>query len=112
MKKILSNIVYIVMLIALFYLLAFIGVYANKHRPIIGTLHPAFVLLAALASAFTFVNYVNPFKRIKPFNCVTCLTGWIALILSYLFNVPFYCLYFPIGIFVGGMFERLTMKYL
>lgn len=61
-------------------------------------------LLAAFFFAYYFVNVanipmlikrvfkLNPQKRIKPFDCVVCLSVWVALILFFLPSTYSECL--------------------
>lgn len=90
--------------------IAYVAYLYRPHN--LGTVHPLFALLVALSTAFAIVHFLKPFPRTKLFTCVPCVTGWIALILAYLFNVPYYLAYAPIGVLIGGLFEKIQMRYL
>lgn len=70
------------------------------------------VVVFALAIAFTWVEVLKWWKHVKPFNCLKCMTGWVALILAFTFHVQFWPLYLPLGLFVGAVFGAIKMRYL
>lgn len=67
------------------------------------------VLFFALSIAFTWVEVLK-IGVTKPFTCVKCMTGWIALILAFLFHVAFWPLYLFAGLFVGAMWSGFKMR--
>jgi hypothetical protein len=69
------------------------------------------VLFFALSLAFLWVEIMK-WGVTKPFNCVKCMSGWIALILAVLFHTSFWYLYLPAGLFVGAMYSAIVMRYL
>lgn len=69
------------------------------------------VLFFALAIAFTWVEVLK-WGVTKPFNCVKCMTGWVALILAAVFHTPFWYLYLPAGLFVGAIYSAIKMRHL
>ena len=76
------------------------------------------IILSGLALAFCWVKILQaplrlPVLNFKPLNCLTCLTGWISFGLAIANNYSVTALLFlAVGVFVGAMFEALTMKYL
>jgi hypothetical protein len=69
------------------------------------------IIIISLAIAFCWVEFINPFK-IKPFNCVKCLTGWIALGLGIALYGWVGIIYLPLGVFTGSIFSAISMRYL
>lgn len=89
--------------------------YLVKYKPdlmphVSGTMNGFEVILFSLSLAFTWVEVLKIFPHIKPFNCVKCLTGWIALILALLFHTPFAWLYLFVGLMVGAMFSAFKAR--
>ena len=80
------------------------------HRPNLGTMPGYMAILTGLGFAFFWVNEFKLFKRVKPFNCIKCLTGWASFLLAFCFNVPLYPCYLFIGLLVGGVFERISLR--
>lgn len=76
-----------------------------------GTMTGLQVVAFALAFAFAWVEVLK-WGSVKPFNCLKCLCGWIALILAFTFHVQFWFMYLPVGLFVGAMFEGAKMRWL
>lgn len=70
------------------------------------------VILFALSLAFTWVYVLGWFKFIKPFSCMKCMTGWLALIIALIYHVPNAVIYLFIGLFIGGLFEAIKMRWL
>lgn len=68
-------------------------------------------VLFGLALAFVWVEVLK-WGSVKPFNCVKCLTGWFAFILAFIFHVPHFYLYLPLGVFVGAIFSAIQMRWL
>lgn len=69
------------------------------------------VIVFAHACAFLWVEVLH-WGSVKPFNCVKCLTGWFALILAFVFHVPHFYLYLPLGVFAGAIYSAIQMKFL
>lgn len=69
------------------------------------------VIMFALSFAFMWVEVLR-WGAVKPFNCLKCMTGWIALILAFTFHVEFWPLYLPLGLFVGAVFGAVKMRWL
>ena len=70
------------------------------------------IVFTALAIAFCWVEFVNPFTKTKPFNCIKCMTGWVGLIIGCYFYNLFGLIYLPIGVFAGAIFEAIKMRWL
>lgn len=69
------------------------------------------VLFFALAIAFAWVEVLK-WGVTKPFNCVKCMTGWVALLLAVILHTPFWYLYLPAGLFVGAIYSAVKMRWL
>lgn len=68
------------------------------------------VIFFSLSLAFFWVYILQWIKFTKPFNCLKCLTGWIALLLAWLFNVEYWPLYLFAGLFAGAIVDRIIMR--
>lgn len=74
------------------------------------------ILFYAAAAAFCFVQLL-PRVRLtarKPFNCLTCMTGWVALVLTIIsgYDWPWWILLMLAGWFVGAVMSGIIMRYL
>lgn len=77
------------------------------------------IIICALAIAFTLVNLVFPklarmrvFRR-KPFNCIMCMAGWSSLGLALVNGYEYGSILFLfVGLFVGALFDGITMRWL
>jgi hypothetical protein len=67
------------------------------------------VLFFSLACAFTWVEVLK-WGVTKPFTCIKCMSGWIALLFALVFHVDHWYLYLPAGLFVGAVFEAIKMR--
>lgn len=76
-----------------------------------GTMTGLQVMVFALACAFVWVDILK-WGVTKPFNCLKCMTGWIALMLAFAFHVEFWYMYLFVGLFVGSLFGAIKMRYL
>jgi hypothetical protein len=76
-----------------------------------GTMTGMQVIIFALSFAFMWVE-VMKWGHVKPFNCLKCMTGWVALILAFTFHVQFWYMCLPVGLFAGAMFGGIKMRYL
>lgn len=88
--------------------------YIGQHLPSLperGTMTGLQVVVFALAFAFTWVEVLR-WGSVKPFNCLKCMTGWVALILAFTFHVEFWYMYLPVGLFVGAMVSAIKMRWL
>ena len=72
------------------------------------------IVFYSLCLAFVWVEIFNPFKKLKPFNCIPCMTGWISLILSviYGFELLKIILLMAVGVFIGALYEQIKMRWL
>lgn len=98
----------------LFLILAGVGIYwfcRHGSMPFFPTMPGYLVLFFALAIAFTWVEVLK-WGVTKPFNCVKCMTGWVALLLAIVFHTPFWYLYLPAGLFVGAIYSAGKMRWL
>jgi hypothetical protein len=69
------------------------------------------VLFFSLACAFTWVEIMK-WGVTKPFTCIKCMAGWIALLFALIFHVDHPYFYLPAGLFIGAVFEAIKMRYL
>ncbi len=83
----------------------------SLHWPVFPIMQGYQVILFAFSVAFVHVEVLK-WGRVKPFNCVKCLTGWFSLILAFCFHTPFWYFYLFIGLFVGALYSALKMRYL
>ena len=73
------------------------------------------ILFYAIAISFVIAHVLKlKWLRFKPFNCMPCLTGWIALALSIAATLPAATcvLQCAAGLFIGSIIEGLIMRYL
>lgn len=104
-KAIINWIVFVAVIAGAFFLLKYFAL------PSLPTLSGWFVCLVGLAMAVVWVEKLK-WGSVKPFNCVSCLTGWTTLALAFLFHVEVWYLYLFIGAFVGVMYSKICMRYL
>lgn len=76
-----------------------------------GTMTGLQVIVFALAFSFMWVEVLK-WGSIKPFNCLKCMTGWMALILAFTFHVEFWYMYLPVGLFCGAVFSAIKFRWL
>lgn len=67
------------------------------------------IIIISLSLAFTWVEVLK-IGVTKPFNCVSCLTGWIALIVGVIDRGWSGIIFLFIGLFVGALFEAIKMR--
>lgn len=68
-----------------------------------------YVLLFSLSIAFTWVEKLK-WGVTKPFNCLGCMTGWLSLIMAYLFHTEFWYFYLFAGLLTGSLFDVLKSR--
>jgi hypothetical protein len=68
------------------------------------------IILFSLSIAFLVVEQLHIPK--KPFNCMKCLTAWIAVFMAFGFDTPYWYFYLPLGLFAGAMFTAIKYRYL
>ena len=76
-------------------------------RPMPGYL----VVIFGLSAAYVWVDVLK-WGVTKPFNCLTCMAGWICLALAFAFHTHYWYLYLPLGAFVGGLYTSLKLRWL
>src|SRR4051812_43418277 len=97
-----------------FLILVGFGIYWLFHHysaPVLPTMPGYQALFFALAIAFTWVEVLK-WGVTKPFNCVKCMTAWVALILAVVFHTTFWYLYLPAGLFVGAIYSAIKLRWL
>ena len=83
------------------------------------------IIIISLAMAFCWVEFLQPQTAAivfiltsnklldnKPFNCIKCLTGWIALIIGVYLHGWLGLVYLPLGVFTGAIFSAIQMRWL
>lgn len=88
--------------------------YIGQHLPTLperGTMTGMQVVIFALAISFVWVEVIG-LGRHKPFNCLKCMCGWVALIMAFTFHVQFWYMYLPVGVFAGALFTGIKMRWL
>lgn len=68
------------------------------------------VIFFALSLAFFWVYILKWLSFTKPFNCLKCMAGWVALLLALLFHVEYAVLYLFAGLFAGAFVDRIMMR--
>lgn len=76
-------------------------------RPMDGWL----VILTGVSFAFVWVDVLK-WGVSRPWNCVTCLSGWFSLLLAIVFNTHFWYIYLGIGCFTGHLFTLIRLRWL
>lgn len=76
------------------------------------------IIFLGLSLAFVWVEIFH-LGKIKPFNCIKCMTAWFSYVIyhwltplsieSYMIG---FVVYLPMGLFVGAMFEAIKMRWL
>lgn len=88
--------------------------YIGQHLPSLperGAMTGLQVVVFAMAFAFTWVEVLK-WGNTKPFNCLKCMTGWVALILAFTFHVEFWYMYLFVGLAAGAVFGAIKMRWL
>jgi hypothetical protein len=83
----------------------------HTFRSLFPALTPGAILFFSLSFAFTWVRILK-WGVTKPFSCVKCMTGWSALLFAWLFHADVPVMYLFTGLFVGAMFEAVSMRWL
>lgn len=104
-KIILNWVVFIVAIAAVWFIWKYIKL------PVLPTLSGAQVCLFGFALAFTWVEKLR-IGSVKPFSCVGCMSGWLTLILAFMFHVEVWYFYLPVGLLIGSIYSMVKMRYL
>jgi hypothetical protein len=75
------------------------------------TLSSIEIIILAFSCAFVWV-YVLKWGVIKPFNCVTCMTGWFSLIIGCWAIGKWGVVYMPVGMTVAALYSEIRMRWL
>jgi hypothetical protein len=83
------------------------------------------IIIISLAVSFCWVDFLqkktasileiltgSKLLHRKPFNCVKCFTGWIALFIGVYLHGYVGLVYLPLGVFTGAIFSAIQMRYL
>lgn len=70
------------------------------------------VIVFAFSLAFVWVEVLRWWKRIKPFNCLTCMCGWLSLLIAFVFHTPYWFFYLAVGATVGAIFSAFKNRWL
>lgn len=106
--KVLSTIIQWIILIAIIIALWYLFRYKPIH--ITGDMTGFQCVLFSVSFSFLFTELFK--LTFKPLNCLKCMTGWVALILAFIFNVPFWPFYLFVGAFTGAIIELVIMRWL
>lgn len=74
-------------------------------------LRPYQIIILSFSFAFTWV-YVFRWGNVKPFNCVTCLSGWFALIIGYWCYGWWGFAFMPVAMTFAALYSEIRMRYL
>lgn len=88
----------------------YLGKFLNIHLPAL-SLHPYQIVILSFSCAFTWV-YIFKWGSVKPFNCVTCLSGWFGLIFGYWAVGLWGVAYMPISMTVAAIYSEVRMRWL
>ena len=69
------------------------------------------IIILAFSCAFVWV-YVLKWGVIKPFSCVTCMTGWFSLIIGCWAIGKWGVVYMPVGMTVAALYAEVRMRWL
>jgi hypothetical protein len=69
------------------------------------------ILFLSLSLAFTWVEILR-LGVTKPFNCMKCMTGWVALAFGIYYFGWHGWIYLFEGLFVGALFSAIQMRFL
>lgn len=72
---------------------------------------PFEIIMFSVSVSFCITQVWKPLN-FKPFNCMMCLTGWVAMITGIGVYDLSGVLFFPVGCFAGAMVEAAMMRYL
>ena len=74
------------------------------------------ILLYSLSFAFFIVEVLPKrirIQKVKPFNCLMCMTGWSAFTLAIIDGYKFNAIGVMFaGVFVGAIFDAIKMRWL
>lgn len=90
---------------------AFFGFHFRFQLPATKPMPGELVVLFGLSAAYVWVDVLK-WGVVKPFNCLTCLSGWFCLILAFVFHTHYWYLYLPLGAFAGGLYSSVKMRWL
>jgi hypothetical protein len=76
-------------------------------------------IIIALSMAFCWINF-NRWLKVKPFNCMMCMTGWLSAYITGIIiqeqSVIGACFHvfamFCVGCLAGALFEAIKYRYL
>ena len=69
------------------------------------------IIILALSLAYCWVDVLR-IGKVRPFNCIMCMTGWFALLCGVVEYGVKGAMFMPVGVFTGMLFENLRMRYL
>lgn len=88
----------------------FLGKSASIKLPTL-SLHPYQVVILSFSFAFTWV-YIFRWGSVKPFSCVTCMSGWFALIIGYWCYSWWGIGLMPVAMTVAALYSEIRMRWL
>lgn len=89
------------------------GIFCLFKYATLPVIHPthAEVIILGFSCAFVWV-YVLKWGSVKPFNCVTCMTGWCSLIIGCWSIGLWGIVYMPVGMTVAALYSEVRMRWL
>lgn len=109
MKIFYTTVQWLVILAAAYF--ALFGFRFSIHLRVLPEMPFYLVIPFSLSIAFVWVDVLK-IGVTKPFTCVKCMTAWVAVIIAYLYHVPFWYFYLPVGLFAGAIFSAVKMRWL
>jgi hypothetical protein len=70
------------------------------------------IILLSFCFAFTWVYILKIFPRIKPFNCITCMSGWFALVLGVICVGWSGIIYMPVAMTFAAIYSEVRSRWL
>lgn len=108
-KVLMTVVQWLVVATVLFFVL--FGFHFKLQLPVTKPMPGYLVILFGLSAAYVWVDVLR-WGVSRPFNCLTCLSGWFCLILAFAFHTHYWYLYLPLGAFVGGLYSKIVMRWL
>jgi len=88
----------------------FLGKLASIKLPTLN-LAPYQVIILSFSFAFTWV-YIFRWGSVKPFNCVTCMSGWFSLISGYWCYGWWGIALMPVAMTFAALYSEIRMRWL
>lgn len=109
-KKVFSTVMQWLSILLILSVIYFLGKYASIKVPALN-LYPYQIIILSFSFAFTWV-YIFKWGSVKPFTCVTCMTGWFSLIIGYWCAGWWGFAYMPLGMTFAALYSEIRMRWL